>query len=75
LIFRSSLVVFCVNPIENINSPKLMETVSNNLLLYSIYTFWSFMEERLTVHGIFNYRQQAPPQLGFYSSSRKGWIT
>jgi hypothetical protein len=33
------LVVFCVNPVENINSPKLMETVSNNLLLYSIYTF------------------------------------
>jgi hypothetical protein len=39
LIFRSSLVVFCVNPAENINSPKLVETISNNLLLYSIYPF------------------------------------
>jgi hypothetical protein len=39
LIFRSSLAVFCVNPVENINSSKLMKTVSNNLLLYSIYLF------------------------------------
>jgi hypothetical protein len=41
LIFKSSLVVFCVNTVENINSPKLMETISNKLLLYSIYPFWS----------------------------------
>jgi hypothetical protein len=52
LIFRPSLVIFCVNPAENINSPELMETISNNLLLYSIYPFWSFIKERLTVHGI-----------------------
>jgi hypothetical protein len=52
LIFRSSLAVFCVNPAENINSPKLMKIVSNNLLLYCIYPFWSFMKEKLTVHGI-----------------------
>jgi hypothetical protein len=43
---------FCINPAKNIDSPKLVETISNNLLLYSIYPFWSFMEERLTVHGI-----------------------
>jgi hypothetical protein len=52
LIFRSSLVIFYINPVENIDSPKPIETISNNLLLYSIYQFWSFMEERLMVHGI-----------------------
>jgi hypothetical protein len=46
------LAVFCVNPVKNINSPKLMETVSNNLLINSIYPFLSFMKERLTVHSI-----------------------
>jgi hypothetical protein len=52
LIFRFSLVIFCINPAENIDSPKLMKIVSNNLLLYSIYLFWLFIKERLTVHGI-----------------------
>jgi hypothetical protein len=48
-----------------------MEIISNNLLLYDIYAFhkegWRFMI-------YVNYRQQTPPHLGFYSSSRKDWI-
>jgi hypothetical protein len=56
---------------ENSNSPKLVEIISNNLLFYDIYAFykegWRFMI-------LVNYRQQTPPHLGFYSSSRKGWI-
>jgi hypothetical protein len=36
LIFRSSLAVFCANPAKNKNSPKLVETISNKLLLYGI---------------------------------------
>jgi hypothetical protein len=32
-------VIFCINLVENIDSLKLMKTVSNNLLLYSIYPF------------------------------------
>jgi hypothetical protein len=63
LVFRSSLVIFCINPIENIDSPKLIKTVSNNLLLYSIYPFWSFMEERLTVHGILYLLSPSSPTL------------
>jgi hypothetical protein len=39
LIFRSSLAVFYVNPTKNINSPKLEETVSLNLLFYDIHPF------------------------------------
>jgi hypothetical protein len=39
LIFRSSLAVFCVNPVKNINSPKLMQTISLNLLFYDIHPF------------------------------------
>jgi hypothetical protein len=39
LIFRSSLAVFYVNPAKNINSTKLMEIVSLNLLFYDIHPF------------------------------------
>jgi hypothetical protein len=57
LIFRSTLVAFCVNYAKNINSPKLVETINLNLLFYNIHPFWSFMQERLMVHDILNYHQ------------------
>jgi hypothetical protein len=37
--FRSFLAVFCMNPTKNINSSKLIETVSLNLLFYDIHPF------------------------------------
>jgi hypothetical protein len=40
-----------------------METISNNLLLYSIYLFLSFVEERLTVHGILYLPSTSSPTL------------
>jgi hypothetical protein len=33
------LYAFWNNPWKNSNSPKLMEIVSNNLILYDIYAF------------------------------------
>jgi hypothetical protein len=51
-----------------------MEFVSINLLFYDIDPFSPFMQGKLTVLMYVNYRQQAPPHLGFYSSSIKGWI-
>jgi hypothetical protein len=47
--FWSSILVFWLNPAENIDSLKLVETISNNLLLYDIDPFSPFMQGKLMV--------------------------
>jgi hypothetical protein len=46
--FWSSLV-FWLNPAEDIDSPKLVEIVNNNLLLYDNDPFSPFMQGKLMV--------------------------
>jgi hypothetical protein len=47
--FWSSFLVSWLNPAENTDSSKLMETASNNLLFYDIDPFSPFMQGKLMV--------------------------